>query len=72
MSPYIIAGYVVALSTLSLYGVTLLFRVRAARRRLKVVEVDDRASGRARRRVRRSRRRTVSCDPLEELDVTPG
>ncbi len=45
MSPYIIAGYVVALSTLSLYGVTLLFRVRAARRRLKVVEVDDRASG---------------------------
>jgi hypothetical protein len=45
MSPYIIAGYVVALSTLSLYGVTLLIRVRAARRRLKVVEVDGRASG---------------------------
>jgi hypothetical protein len=44
MSPYIVAGYVVALSTLTLYGVTLLVRVRAARRRLETVEVDDRAA----------------------------
>lgn len=43
MSPYIIAGYVVALSTLVLYGATLVVRVRAARRRLEMIEIDDRA-----------------------------
>ncbi len=44
MSPYIVAGYVVALSTLTLYGATLLARVRAARRRLETVEIDDHAT----------------------------
>ncbi|MGB9113557.1 MAG: hypothetical protein WCF24_12640 [Acidimicrobiales bacterium] len=44
MSAYIVVGYVVALGTLTLYGVTLLARVRAARHRLEAVEMDDSAS----------------------------
>ncbi|MGA8295860.1 MAG: hypothetical protein WB770_02335 [Acidimicrobiales bacterium] len=41
MSSYIIAGYVIALSVLTLYGIALVVRVRAARRRLDMVEADD-------------------------------
>jgi hypothetical protein len=45
VSPYIIAGYVVALSTLSLYAVTLILRLRAARHRLERIEIEERAAG---------------------------
>jgi hypothetical protein len=45
VSPYIIAGYVVALSALTLYSVTLILRVRAARHRLERIEIEERATG---------------------------
>jgi hypothetical protein len=44
MSAYIVAGYVIALSVLSLYGGTLMLRVRAARRRLEVFDPVERAT----------------------------
>lgn len=43
MSAYIVAGYVVALSTLAFYSATLIVRVRAARRRLRAIAIDERA-----------------------------
>lgn len=43
MSAYIVAGYVIALSTLSAYAATLVARLRAAKRRLRLIEEEDRA-----------------------------
>jgi hypothetical protein len=47
VSPYIVTGYVVALSALTLYAVTIVVRLRAARRRLGGIDIDsgDRAAG---------------------------